>query len=284
MEFIANTIQSSFQALERLFFPAPTLTAPSHMNVKPFLVTPEYAVREIEHRRRNHELVRKVREYLNDDIPAHFDQAKPVFHFSRHIATPNYETLRFIEVTKPFGCPITIGQDPKDKFVSNNILKRALAKMPITTGTTRNGDEIIEYFTVVDFQKNQGRLFSDVETLNGTKLMELHQGLLKEIYPHAVEIVDESAWIDRHHRGDLYRHYVDFLSLLTVFGVMVEDYIPEDYEFLQTILFPAMAEVEARFGVRPLIVPLMSSDIALERNWLAYPSVLYPIVKEAFQK
>ncbi|HEY0964734.1 MAG TPA: hypothetical protein VGE31_02980 [Candidatus Paceibacterota bacterium] len=284
MEFLANTFQNSFQALERLFFPAPPLIAPNGIDVKPFLTPADYALREIERRRHNPALMAKVAEYLNNDIPAHFKQTKPIFYFSRHIATPNYETLRFIEVTKDYGCPLVIGQDTKDKFVSNNSLKRTLAKMPITVGITRSGDEIIEYVTIVDFQQNQGRPMQEVETFNGTRLAALHERLLREIYPKEVQIVDESSWIDRHHRGDLYKHYVDFLSLLVVHGIMVEDYIPEDYQFINDILLPAIEEVEAKFGVKPLIVPLIPEEMSLEKNWLAYPSVLYPILKEEFKK
>lgn len=74
------------------------------------------AVAEIQRRRRDLPLVKKVQEYLSGDIPEHFTYSKPIFYLSRHIATPNYETLRFIELTQNYDLPRVIGIDPKDKF------------------------------------------------------------------------------------------------------------------------------------------------------------------------
>lgn len=250
---------------------------------EPFLqsvYTPiESALNEIEERRKDSKLRLAVEKYLDGDLPSYFNQKKAVLYLSRHIATPNYETLRFIEVTKEYDLPKVIGQDTTDIFTSNNVLKRALGKMQIMKGTARNGDEIIENFTVVNFNKAQGKKLRYVKTATGTPLTRFHNSLLLNIYPFGYKLVNESSWIDRNHRKNLLLHYKKFLSLMITQGVMFEYYEDSEHDFVNEILNPAFSDVTKRFGCKPLISDLVPQEKQLERDWNSYPSVVYQFVK-----
>ena len=249
------------------------------------LLTPlDEAVAEIKRRRQDVTLLAKVEEYLGGDIPLHFAGEDPVLYLSRHLASPNHETLRFVELSKPHQLPIIIGQDTEDIFVSNNVLKRNLGKMPIVKGVTRNGDEIIENFTIIDFANNQGKKIKEIETKFGTPLAEFHQYLFKKVYPDTVQLVDESDWVSRNYRGNLYEHYTKLLALLIVHGVMFEYYEAEDDTFVNEVLLPSFKEVEKHFGLKPLIVNLVDSDLELKTDWNAYPSVVYQYVKRTLEQ
>lgn len=244
------------------------------------ILTPlDEAVVEIRERRKNKVLFQKVNDYLNGDIPKHFDREEPIFYLSRHIATPNYESLRFVELVKPYGLPLVIGQDSKGKFVSNNELKRPLGKMPVTKGVSRRLDEIIENFTVVDFAEAQGKPFSEIRTKGGTGLVEFHNNLFTKVYPTEVELAEESDWIDRNHRDNILEQYKRLLALMCVNGIMLESYLDNEKNFVETILIPAMKEVEEVIGCKPLIVEHISPELEVTRDWNGYPSVLYQYIK-----
>ncbi len=251
---------------------------------QPDVFTPlEEAIAEITVRRKNPALVAAVRKYLKDDIPPHFDQAQPILYLCRHIATPNYEALRFIEIGKPTGLPLVIGEDHKGLFVGSNKLKRALGKLPILKGLTRHRDEIIEYSTVVNFSESQGYPFNEIKTFFDIPLIEFHHALFKEIYPSRVTIADESAWIDRNHRNDLKEQYKRTLALLVAHGIMLESYSPDEQRLVEAVLVPGFLEITEEFGVRPLICELITEELEEERDWNAYPSVLYMNIQQHFK-
>lgn len=241
------------------------------------------AVAEIQRRRADIELVRRVEDFLGSKIPKHFNQEKPILYLARHVATPNFETLRFIELAKPFDLPIVIGEDTKDKFVSNNSLKRSLGKMPVMKGTARNGDEITECFTIIHFDSAQGKPLSDIYTHFGEKLTSFHTRLFHEVYPKEVEIVDESAWVDTYRTNDLIEQYKYMFALLIVHGVMLEWYPPTEDRLVQNVVIPAFECITETFGVRPLIHELVPESLSDEKNWESYPSVVYPFVKKHYE-
>jgi len=244
-----------------------------------FMTPLEDAVHEIEWRRKNTNLKERVEKFLNNDISDIFYGLDPIFYLSRHVATPNYETLRFIELTKNYPYKTVVGQDPKDKFVSNNCLKRALGKMSVLKETTRHGDEIIENFTLLDFNKFQGKPLKECVTHSGHNLVEFHNKLLTEIYPYDVTLSVETDWIDRNHRGDLFQHSIKYLALLLVHGISLEFFEKEDIFFLEKNFAPAHNLVTKMFGYQPLISNLVPDEISLEKDWNSYPSIVYPYIK-----
>lgn len=254
------------------------------------LLTPlQEAVEELHKRRKDPVLMQKVSEYLSHDIPSHFAKG-PILYLARHVATPNFETLRFLHLVEPIGIPPVIGQDPSDKFVSKNQLKRALCKLPISIcASMKNGTchENIERVSIVDFKKADGKQFGNIETLWGGNLVEFHNSLFSALTKQEVEIVDDSAWIDRQHRGDLYLHYKKFLALFVVHGVLFEDYAIEDREemiFIEKVLRPAYEAIEAQFGCKPLIAQLTPTTVESPEFWISYPKKVLDIIRQYMPK
>ncbi len=251
-------------------------------NTATFITPIEEAIRIINERRKDPLLVSKVESYLNNDIPLHFKYEKPTLYLSRHLATPNYEAIHFMNLCKPLNLPTVIGQDTKGKFVSNNTLKLPLGKLSVVKGYARNSDEIVENFTVIDFAIAQGKPFSEIKTKFGDNLVNFHTELFDKSFPVHVKICDESDWVDRNSRENLKEQYKRMLSLLVVHGIMFESYVPEEQDFVDEILLPAFNEIVSIFGCKPLITQLVPFEREYERNWNGYPHAVYPFVKEKF--
>lgn len=252
-----------------------------HRTVHAMQIPLDKAVREIHKRRKDEALVRAVRDYLDGDIPPHFDQEKPIFYLSRHIATPNEETMRFMQLCRAFDpkAPIVIGQDIDDVFVGNNILKHNLGKLKIQSGYNKNHQPIYKHETIIDFSEAQGTKLKHIETVCDVSLIDFHAEMLNRLRPTEINIADESDWVSRNHRGNLLEHYKKFLALLIVHGIMFEYYEDEDRDFVYNILIPAYKFVKQKFGHAPLITFLVDPREELEKDWNAYPSSVQPYVE-----
>jgi hypothetical protein len=248
-------------------------------NIKDFFTPIEEAIYEAKKRREGSELVEHVNRFLNNDIPVHFNREVPVLYLSRHIATPNYEALRFVEIGKPHGLPLVIGQDKKGKFVSHNELKRALGKLPVTKGISKHLDDITENFTVIDFMHAQGKPFEEITTKHGKNIVEFHNSFFKYIYPNEVEIIEESDWIDRNSRDELYEQYRKMLALTITHAVMFESFPETERDIVENVFGPAFDSVFKEFGVKPLVVEHIDEELEMTKDWNGYPSVLYQFIK-----
>lgn len=248
-------------------------------NPKNFYTPLDEAISEIKRRHEDGELLKKIQDFLADDIPAHFKRKEPILYMARHIATPNYEALRFIELGKKYNLPMVIGQDSKGKFVSHNELKRCLGKLPVTKGVSRRNDEIVENFTIVDFLADQGKPFNQITTKHGKNLVDFHNNFFEKIYPGEVEIIDESDWIDRNHRDDLKEQYKKQLALCVGFGILFESFPDNEQDIVDKAIGPAFDEVMAYFGLKPIICEHIDPELELTRDWNGYPSVFYQFIK-----
>ncbi len=242
------------------------------------------AVEIINERRKNQDLIKEVESFLNNDIPEHFKGEAPIFYLSRYLATPDYETLFFIDQVKKYNYPIIIGEDPKDKVTSYSSLKRNLLKLPIIVGESKNGAGIIQYRRVADQNSEQGKSFEEAMLLNGKKLTNLHTYLTKKLFPKNVRVVDESGWVNRHHRGELIELYEYMLALLLVHGIMLEVYEPDEIDFVQQVVLPAMKKTEKRFGHKPLLAPLVQKPSAKIADINSYPKNVLKHLDEFIEK
>lgn len=243
------------------------------------------ALAEISRRRLDKNLCAEVATYLHNDIPIHFSQSEPILYMARHVASPNLETLNFLDACSRHksNCPIVIGQDTDDILVGNNTLKKDLVKMPLITGFDKNKQPIIEYFNIADFSSVQGKKFKEIETYWGERLESFHNNLITAVSPVKVTFAGESGWISRNHRGDLLEHYKKFLALMLVHGIMFELYEDEDKEFVYEIFIPAYEFVEKKFGVAPLITYLVPPEDEVKWDWNAYPEKITAIIKNTYE-
>jgi hypothetical protein len=248
-----------------------------------FLTPFNDAIEEIKKRKQDPALAEKVSAYLNADIPTYFYDT-PVFYLARHLATPNFETQRFVHLLEYEGFRVILSQDKKDTFVSSNHLKKALVKLPIYQGFSlknKKYSEIFQYETVVDINTINGVPFQEITTQWGQSLCSFHEELCVSFFKDRVQIVDDSEWIQRNNRGDLLEHYKKFLALFIVHGILFEDYLFEDRHekhFIDSVLKPAFDWVETYFGCKPLITRLNPTSVESPTFWLAYPSSVKAII------
>ncbi|MCX6787244.1 MAG: hypothetical protein NTY93_01825 [Candidatus Kaiserbacteria bacterium] len=253
------------------------------------MFTPFEAVQELEKRRKDTKLQKKVEEYLKGDIPEYFKDG-PVLYLARHVATPNFETLRFKYLMESLGMKTVVSQDTKDLFVSQNQLKKALCKLSICRGVSQNGNKLNEQFqniSIVDFNKADGKRFDTITTLWGERLIDFHDRLFSKFMNGEVTNPDDAVWIDRHHRGNLLEHYKNLLALFVAHGIFFEDYVMEDKheaDFVSKILRPACRFIQQRFGVLPIIVPLVPKTFESNRFWISYPEKVLDIVRESMDR
>ncbi len=252
------------------------------------VVTPfSFALKELKKRQTDPTLRARVEEYLGNDLPTYFKDG-PVLYLCRHVASPNIQTLRFLHLMKAEGMKTVIGQDVKDLFVSHNQLKKSLGKLPICTGIFQSSQgSRIEQFrkvSIIDFNAWNGKPLNTISTLWGEPFVEFHNSLFKQLTDECVHIEDDSAWVDRYHRGDLLAEYKKFLALFLVHGIMFEDYPIEDSSteaaFVTDILRPAFTHIEEVFGIRPLIAPLVPAGVESTELWEGYPPLVLEIVKQ----
>lgn len=281
MNVLHRIRQSSFLNSISAFF-----SQEDEIDVSDIVLHPLEAVKELKKRQQDPELKKKVEEYLKGDIPEYFKDG-PILYLARHIVTPNFETLRFIYLMKHLGMKTVITQDSKGLFVSQNHVKRALCKLPICYRHSQKGNKLNEHyqnFTVVNFSEADGKPFSDIRTLWGEKLADFHTRLFSELMSEKVDSPDDSAWIDRHHRGNLLEHYKHLLALFVVHGIFFENYNtddPHEADFIRHILRPACLFVEERFGYRPIIVQVFPTSFESYRFWISYPNKVLDIVRKS---
>ncbi len=255
--------------------------ASSGIDLRKYVIPVSDAISELQLRQQDQKLRKAVEVYLDGDIPEYFKKS-PILYLARHIASPNFETLRFLELCKPYGLPMVIGQDTKDIFTPRNTLKKPLCKMPVVRGVTNSSREIIENFTIIDFNTAQGKPLHSITTIFGEPLTQFHSELLKTINIANLTIVDDAEWIDRNHRGNLLEHYKKFLSLFIVHGVMFEFFTADEQKFIEDIFEPAFEFVELKFGVKPLIAELVTPELVKIRDWSTFPNSIHKIVTDKF--
>lgn len=249
-------------------------------------MTPLEAVKELEKRQNDPELKRKVEEYLAGDIPEYAKDG-PILYLARHIVTPNFETLRFIHLISQLGLRTVISQDSKGLFVSQNQVKRALAKLSISRRITQKNaklNELYQNVTIVDFNKADGKVFADIKTIWGERLIDFHTRLFSELGVKEIETPDDAKWLDRHYRGDLLEHYKKLLALFVVHGIFFENYNADDEHellFVKEVLRPACHFIEQRFGYKPIIAQIFPTSFESYRYWISYPGKVLDIVRKS---
>ncbi|MBW6496283.1 MAG: hypothetical protein K0B16_17360 [Burkholderiaceae bacterium] len=217
------------------------------------LYTPvEHALSELRRRRQDQALVSMVSEFLGGDIPEYLLR-DDCFVLPRHIATPNNEALYVLGQANAHGALAVFSQDTSDRFTSVNNLKRRLARPEICEETPAG--RVYRKIDILDVPAIEGQTLGEVRCRSGERLVEVHNRLFDRAASGRYLVADDAAWIDRNHRGDMVAHYRRFLALFVVHGILFEDFeTADDPLFLQLYVRPLLAEMDQRWGYRPLIV------------------------------
>lgn len=231
----------------------------------------EEAMAELERRRNDKDLQKKVEEYFKDvGIPKEF-QGEPKLVMFRQLATPNIEVSRFLITADGVDMDPLFVEYYEDKFTSNNAWKKYLGKLAFYEGVGKKGGEKISYKTIIDFSKYDGEIISDVETLWGQKLIDFHHSLFTMNYEHVHGGLfwEGSEWFKKA-GGNAIGYYNFFLALSIRHSILFDNFMlnEDEYLFSKSVFLPSFIRLHKYFGIKPLIVQLSPTVIETAEFWL----------------
>jgi hypothetical protein len=103
-------------------------SSPDNMNTLLTFVDPVAGIDEAAARRQDVKLVRAISDFLQGDVPNHFQADRPALYMSRVLATPSIEIERVAEFAEANGIELVVGEDLQAKFVSINRAKKVLLR------------------------------------------------------------------------------------------------------------------------------------------------------------
>jgi hypothetical protein len=242
------------------------------------------ALKLLDERRKDKELVAKVEKLLKGDVPEILRNKRCAI-LCRQVATPNYENRRFIALAKENNLYPVFFEYHGDKFTSNNKYKHSLGQLQVQNKElTKEGDFHSEKITIVDFNKHNGKKLQEVKTLWNESLTDFHRKLFTA-YDYNKEdfhFHDVSPWFKKK-GGKATDYYTDLLLLFTCFGILFENFLTSkdtEGDFTKKIVLPAIEEIMNTIGVKPIIVPLESLELETDDFWLHH----LPVIKKYIPK
>lgn len=244
--------------------------------------SPEEAREEIWKRRNDQALKRRVEEVLKGDIPHIFDES-PRIVLARQVVSPNYELLHFLDLAKHIRLEPAFFEYPADKFITKNDDKYYLAKLYFDGGVGKKGGRIITSKKITDIDKYDGKLFSEMLTLWGSKFIDFHHMLAAPIIQQA-DIYDISENY-RRNGETAEKYYFYYLSLFLCHGVLAENYLLNDaYDALtEEVFYPNFIKVRDLFGIKPLIVQMVPNQEENDLHWRYYPQEVCDTMEKIIQ-
>lgn len=110
-----------------------------------------------------------------------------------------------------------------------------------------------------------------IKTLWGENFIDFHHRIFT-LSALPIEFFDASSWLRRNGKSIL-ELYPKYLALFVCHGVLFEDFITneEEEEFFYSVVYPSFEKLKNLFGVKPLIVSLLTSEnTAIDKYWFCY--------------
>ncbi len=240
-----------------------------------FVYTPlDEAIEELKLRRNDSALSKKISEIIKGKIPKPVVNG-PVSVLFRQVATPNYETRRFVSIVKKIeGMGIVFWEYYQDKFTSNNEWKHSLGKLKFYNGMGKKHGMKVDRVSIIDFNSFVGKKISEVKTLWNQSIVSFHHDFFKKTYGNigGGKFYDASSWF-AFQGSSAENYYTPFLSLFIKDGILFENFMLDTKElsFTRDIFLPAFFEVIRLTGKKPLIVALEQPDTETNEFWLCHP-------------
>jgi hypothetical protein len=230
------------------------------------------ALRLLDERRKDPELIAKIEALLQGDIPEVLKD-KRCGVFARQVATPNIDTQWFIKLTKENNLETILFEYPDDKFTSNNNFKHSLGQIRVHHGVNKNDVYLTEKINIIDMVRNDGKKLKEIVTLWEEPLIDFHRKLFKHYkIREDINFHDITDWY--HRQGDdASRYYRNYLLLFIAHGILFENFLTQGKEglFSKEVVLPAIEEIMNLTGMKPLIVPIPPMDIEDEEYWISHP-------------
>ncbi len=234
---------------------------------------------EIEKRRSDPVLTKKVQDFFRENAFEAMSKG-PFAVMSTSIATPNMEMERFLSFANEINLPPLILEYP-DKFVAKNLHKYHLCKLFFLKNLkTEKRISTVHTLKLVDFNKEEGRVFTDIRTNWGEKIITTHHKFLFSKHPSLVgSILDFSIWFKKSRASSDY-YYLYYISLFIRDGVLFENFLVDDKEeaqFFHDKFYPSFIRAQELFGVKPIICQLLPSESEKSSFWYSYPDSCRPL-------
>lgn len=201
------------------------------------------------------------------------ENGKPLAVLFRQVATPNYETLRFLSIASGFDMQPVILEFTTDRLAMENVYKKSLVCTPLVEKVSTKGHVHFRRRWVCppDGIRPQVRL-SEMSTELGENLIDFHHRAFDATCAHYGAIrVDASDWFSIIGRAS--RYYPAFMSLFCSHAILFESYSYGNGEgdFTRMIVDPSFDEATTEIGAKPLIVPINPTGIEDAPFWVCYP-------------
>ncbi|MDY0185333.1 MAG: hypothetical protein RBR43_05590 [Desulfuromonadaceae bacterium] len=237
------------------------------MQIEEMYTPLEQAREQICQRWADKELRRRVEDFLEGAPPE--SVSGPRAYLWRAVHTPNREFCRFAELASETGCRPYAMAWHSDRFCSTNPDKASLVRMTCVKGINKRGEPIIQRFRIAEACEFEGIPFRAITTHWGESFIGFQYRLLQECFP-AIIPTDESTWFVTH--GGTPKHiYPNVLARFICHGILFDNF--EDNasaSFVRAVVLPAFESISSRFGIKPLIVPLLSENTSGDPSWTWY--------------
>lgn len=232
------------------------------------------AIAILEERQKDKELIKKIENLLDGDIPEPLRKIDKNCVQARQIATPNYDTYWFLDLIKDRDLKPVFLEYYEDKLTSNNDLKHSFGILCIHKKINKKGNFIEEKINIVNFSKDDGKKIKDVVTVSGETLVDFHHRLFESlnIKEEELNFYDASSWF-KSNGGNASNYYRNFLLLFICHGILFENYIcsmGKEGTFTKDIFLAGFDEVFELTGLKPLIVPIPPLDDEDSLHWFSY--------------
>lgn len=209
-------------------------------------------------------------------------RSRPLLLF-RALATPNFETLRFLDLAKRVGRSPLILELRDDWFTPTvNLSKRRLGKLRIYRTADSSGAGATRSVSVVSFNERGRQRISDLRCGDGSSFIDMHHRMLSAVAGE--ELSGRVICVKSLGHSDGPRsHYERIFALCTCFGALAETFSLSDPEgaFTAEVVLPAFEATIARFGAQPAIVELLPHGSASDPHWESYPASILPLALQA---
>jgi hypothetical protein len=232
------------------------------------------ALVELQRRRKNPELQKKVEEYFASYPTLAPLDVEPRGVMARAIFSPIYELAYFLEMKRHLSMNMVYFEFSNDKFVAINSGKRCLGDMVFFKEGRWSGKKVTDSKRIIDFAKSEGHPLREIKTYEGQPLIEFHHDLLRKYFKQDLDIRDFSDWAKGSFQFSPELPYLRYLGLFVLNGILFEDFLTKDEHerpFTLKRVIPAYEKLVEIFGVPPLIVqldPIIDDDRPF---WYYYP-------------
>lgn len=239
------------------------------------------AKKEIRRRWKDKKLRKKVKDFLEGNIPDIFKK-KPKAVFARHVISLNYELYHFLKVCKCSEMDYSFIEYTKDRFSSKNSSKYHLCRLFFHDGKSKKGKNRISGLKIANITEADGKIIDSLQTNWNEKLIDFHHRLANvAISDIERKIFDVSFWEKRKGKSieNFYKYY---LSLFIRYGILFENFLlnKEEINFTKKVVVPTFNKIEEYFGIKPLVVRMLPKSTEEELYWFHYDGFLKPIIKE----